>query len=158
MQAMPMVPMPCRAFTIPGKTYRGTGPISGGAKIARTAGAKHNLLPNYLRIFVARGRQITYEHTTNMLEITPTLTLPLEEIELEAVRSRGAGGKTSTRYRLPFNCALTSAPRRCRTSTRSVCCAAPTAASATKVCSCSKFSSIAARNKIVRKHFRNSCR
>lgn len=49
-----------------------------------------------------------------MLQINPWLTLPLEEVELSAVRSQGAGGqnvnKTSSAVHLRFDVAASSLP------------------------------------------------
>lgn len=53
-----------------------------------------------------------------MLVITPTLSLPLEEIELSATRSQGAGGqhvnKTSSAVHLRFDVLASSLPEDCK--------------------------------------------
>ena len=48
-----------------------------------------------------------------MLEITPTLSLDEREIEERFVRASVRAARTSTRSRRPWNCASTSARRRC---------------------------------------------
>lgn len=53
-----------------------------------------------------------------MLRITETLSLPLDEIEWEAIRAQGAGGqkvnKTSSAVHLRFDVAASSLPEDCK--------------------------------------------
>jgi ribosome-associated protein len=53
-----------------------------------------------------------------MLRITDTLSLPLDEIEWEAIRAQGAGGqkvnKTSSAVHLRFDVAASSLPEDCK--------------------------------------------
>lgn len=54
----------------------------------------------------------------SMLDITPTIQLPLAEIEFTAIRSQGAGGqnihKTSSAAQLRFDSAASSLPEDCK--------------------------------------------
>jgi ribosome-associated protein len=61
---------------------------------------------------------VQFRRSQNMLSLSPTVQIPLEEIQLTAIRAQGAGGqnvnKVSSAVHLRFDSAISSLPAHCK--------------------------------------------